>query len=106
MLEFHFEGDPAKAASNRAKHRTTFEQASHARRKARLREQPMSESIDFSRGERGKFFREDAKRSLPVYLDEDIHRYLSERAASKGVELSQMVNEILQQDINLIEAVK
>ena len=31
------------------------------------------ESIDFARGERGKFYRPDAKLSIPVHLDEQAH---------------------------------
>lgn len=66
----------------------------------------MKEEYDFSKGERGKFFREDAKLNLPVYLDDEIQSYLQERARSKGVEVAQLVNEMLKQDIKLIEAVK
>ena len=60
----------------------------------------------FSKGERGKFFRENAKLNLPVYLDDEVQSYLQERARSKGVEVAQLVNEMLKQDIKLIEAVK
>lgn len=66
----------------------------------------MKQEYDFSKGERGKFFRKNATLNLPVYLDEEVQSYLQERARSKGVELAQLVNEILKQDIKLIEAVK
>ncbi len=66
----------------------------------------MKEEYDFSKGERGKFFHENAKLNLPVYLDDEIQSYLQERARSKGVEVAQLVNEMLRQDIKLIEAVK
>ena len=66
----------------------------------------MKEEYDFSKGERGKFFRENAKLNLPVYLDDEVRSYLQERARSKGVEVAQLVNEMLRQDIKLIEAVK
>ena len=66
----------------------------------------MKEEYDFSKGERGKFFRENAKLNLPVYLDEEVQSYLQERARSKGVEVAQLVNEMLRQDIKLIEVVK
>jgi len=48
----------------------------------------------------------NAKLNLPVYLDEEVQSYLQERARSKGVEVAQLVNEMLRQDIKLIEAVK
>ncbi|HID44869.1 MAG TPA: hypothetical protein EYP34_03825 [Chromatiaceae bacterium] len=66
----------------------------------------MKQEYDFSKGERGKFFRENARLNLPVYLDEEVQNYLQERAKSKGVEVAQLVNEMLRQDIKLIEAVK
>lgn len=66
----------------------------------------MKEEYDFSKGERGKFYRENARLNLPVYLDDEVQSYLQERARSKGVEVAQLVNEILRQDIKLIEAVK
>ncbi len=66
----------------------------------------MKQEYDFSKGERGKFFRENAKLNLPVYLDDEVQRYLQERARSTGVEVAQLVNEMLRQDIKLIEAVK
>jgi len=66
----------------------------------------VSEGYDFSKGERGKFFRKNAKLNLPVYLDDEIQSYLQERAKSKGVAVAQLVNEMLRQDIKLIEEVK
>ena len=66
----------------------------------------MKQEYDFSKGERGKFFRENAKFDLPVYPDEDVHRHLQERARSKGMEIARLVNEMLRQDIERIEAVK
>ena len=66
----------------------------------------MKEEYDFSKSERGKFFRKHARLNLPVYLDEEVQDYLQERARSKGVEVAELVNEMLRQDIKLIEAVK
>jgi hypothetical protein len=61
---------------------------------------------DFSKGERGKFFRPDSEMRLPIYLDADIQRYLAERAADKGVPLGEMVNRLLKREIQIIESVK
>ncbi|MCP4041491.1 MAG: hypothetical protein GY731_05965 [Gammaproteobacteria bacterium] len=66
----------------------------------------MKQEYNFSKGEQGKFYHENAKLNLPVYLDEEVQSYLQERAGSKGVEITQLVNEMLKQDIKLIEAVK
>lgn len=66
----------------------------------------MKREYDFSKGERGKFYRPDAVFNVPVYLDNEVLTYLSERARSKGIEVSQLINDILRRDIDLIEAVK
>lgn len=66
----------------------------------------MKPEYDFSKSERGKFFRENARLDLPIYLDEEVQRYLKERARLKGVDVAQLVNEMLRHDIKLIEAVK
>ncbi len=66
----------------------------------------MRQEYDFSKGERGKFFRQGGKLQLPVYLDEEVQAYLSVRAQSKGVDVGHMVNEMLKWDIELIETVK
>ncbi|MEA2601025.1 MAG: hypothetical protein QOF89_2017 [Acidobacteriota bacterium] len=66
----------------------------------------MKREYDFSQGERGKFYQPDAKLNIPIYLDKEILAYLSEKARSKGVEVGQLINEILRRDIDLFEAVK
>jgi hypothetical protein len=66
----------------------------------------MKPEYDFSKGERGKFFRQDAELRLPIYLDSDVQAYLAERAAQKGVPLTEMVNGLLKQEIQMIESVK
>jgi len=66
----------------------------------------MKDEYDFSKGTRGKFYRPDAKLALPVYPDHEVQSYLAQRAAQRGVELSELVNELLRKDIELIEAGK
>jgi hypothetical protein len=66
----------------------------------------MNDEYDFSKGERGKFHRSGARMNLPVYLDEEVLRYLRERAEAKGVSLSDLVNDLLRRDIDIIQAVK
>ncbi len=66
----------------------------------------MREEYDFSKGERGKFYNASAQFNLPVYLEVDVQDYFTAKAKSKGIELNQMVNELLKNDIALIEGVK
>lgn len=66
----------------------------------------MKDHYDFSKGVRGKFYRSDAVFRLPIYLDEDVEKYLAAKADAKGVELSDLVNDLLKREIGIIEAVK
>ena len=43
---------------------------------------------------------------MPIYLGADVQRYLTERAAEKGVPLGEMVNGLLKHEIQIIESVK
>ena len=66
----------------------------------------MQNEYDFSNAQRGKFFRKDAVLELPIYLDPQVRDYLAARAKDKGIEVNQLVNELLKRDIELIETAK
>ena len=66
----------------------------------------MKSEYDFSNAERGKFFRKNASLELPVYLEAGVRDNLTERAKAKGVDVSDLVNDLLKRDIELIEAAK
>ena len=66
----------------------------------------MKQEYDFSKAKRGKFYRPDVKMNLPVYLDDEVKEYLTERAKAKSIGLSEMVNDLLKKDIAMIEGVK
>lgn len=66
----------------------------------------MKTEYDFSKAERGKFYRKNAKFNLPVYLDDEVIEYFSALAASKGVAMEDILNDLLKKDIALIEVVK
>jgi hypothetical protein len=66
----------------------------------------MPDEIDFSKGARGKFFTSAAQIHLPVYLDAEVQAYLSERANARGIDVGQLVNDLLKKDIELIEAAR
>jgi hypothetical protein len=62
--------------------------------------------IDFSKDVHGKFFKPGARLSLPVYLEAEVRDYLAARAKARGIEVGQLVNELLKKDIELIEAAR
>ena len=55
----------------------------------------MKEEYDFSKAERGKFYRPGAKLNLPIYLEEDVREYAVEKARSLGVAVGQFVGDVL-----------
>ncbi|MBE0470801.1 MAG: hypothetical protein IBX55_15005 [Methyloprofundus sp.] len=65
----------------------------------------MKDEYDFSNAQRGRFYHADAQLKLPVYLDQDIENWFSEKAKLKGVNLQSLINELLRKDISLIQEV-
>lgn len=65
----------------------------------------MKEQYDFSQGVRGKFHQSGAVFHLPVYLDEQVQSYLAAKAEAKGIDLSDLVNDLLRREIEIIRAV-
>jgi hypothetical protein len=64
----------------------------------------MKDEYDFSKAERGRFYRADAVLVPPVHLDPEVLAFLSARAEARGISLSELVNALLKKDIELIEA--
>ena len=60
----------------------------------------MKPEYDFSRAQRERHFAgTDAAFHIPVYLEQDVQAFLMEKAASKGVPLDRLVNDLLKGDI-------
>jgi hypothetical protein len=66
-------------------------------------DEDMPNEIDFSQSVRGKFYRSGMKLNLPVYLDEELQIRLTNLARTKGVDLSDLINDVLKKDLELIE---
>lgn len=64
----------------------------------------MKDEYDFSKGQRGKFFRAGAELSPPVRLDGEVRDFLLSRAEAKGRSLDEIVNELLREDIRRLKA--
>jgi hypothetical protein len=64
----------------------------------------MKDGYDFSKAERGLFYRKGAILASPVRLDPEVLAFLTARAEARGIPLSDLVNELLKKHIELIEA--
>jgi hypothetical protein len=63
----------------------------------------MKREYDFSKAERGKFYRKGAELRLPIYLDAKLQSQLERMALKKGKELSEVVNQLVRKEVELLE---
>jgi hypothetical protein len=66
----------------------------------------MKNEHDFTKGERGRFYRKDAALAPPIHLAPDVLAFLTARAEADKVSVSELVNTILKKNIESIEAAK
>jgi len=62
----------------------------------------MKHKYDFSKAERGKFYRRGAKLILPIYLDATLQKQLEPFARSQGKRIGDVVNDILKNQVQLL----
>jgi len=63
----------------------------------------MKDEYDFSKGVRGKFYREDANFNLPIYLDSELQSFIAKIAKEQQSTMTKIVNNLLFKDKELIE---
>lgn len=59
----------------------------------------MKKEYNFSKGERGKFYRPDVELNIPVYLESDVAKVVRERARKRDLSVEALVNDWLRKDI-------
>ena len=55
----------------------------------------MKKEYDFSKGERGRFYRHGTTVNLPVYLDKENYAFVDEVARRKRLDVSTVVNQLI-----------
>ena len=65
----------------------------------------MKKEYDFSKGKRGKFYRQDAELYLPIYIEPDMMVALRKFSKNKGVDVETIVNEWIKKDISIVETI-
>jgi hypothetical protein len=65
----------------------------------------MKARYDFSKAERGKFYRPDAVFRFPIYLDADVEESISRIATERDGDIQKLVNEWLRASIKVVESV-
>jgi len=59
----------------------------------------MKKEYDFSKGERGKFYRPGVELNIPVYLEPDVAKVVRQRATKSDASIGAVVNQWLRSDI-------
>jgi len=63
----------------------------------------MKKEYDFSKGVRGKFHRRGLVLRLPIYLDSKLQNRVAAIARKKGKDISEVVNEVVKREIDLVQ---
>jgi hypothetical protein len=77
-----------------------------------MKDQPIDDvdmpaEIDFSKGIRGlHHILPGAKVLMPASIERSVWEYFSDKAEQRGVELSELLTEVLRRDIEINEALK
>lgn len=66
----------------------------------------MKKEYDFSKGQRGKFYKEDAVFLTPIYLEPENESFFKKLAQKQNIDLSKLINNLLFKDKELIELAK
>lgn len=59
----------------------------------------MKKEYDFSKGERGKFFRPDVELNIPVYLEPQVAKAVREYARKRRTTMGSLVNAWLRKNL-------
>ena len=63
----------------------------------------MKKEYDFSKAERGRFYKKDAKLRFPVYLDAKLQSLVEDLAKRTGRDFGDVVNRIVEKEVELID---
>jgi hypothetical protein len=66
----------------------------------------MKDQYDFSKAERGKFHRPDAKLNIPVYLESEVQDFVDKIAQAKQSDTSTVVNQLLRSDMDIAKVLR
>jgi len=127
QFEHRFEWDPVKALRNIREHKVSFERAAtvfldpnamsifdavHSEEEERWVTLGidragtllvMKSHYDFSKAERGKFYRKGARLQLSIYLDSQLQQRLERIAQKNGQDLGDVVSTLLAKEVELLE---
>ncbi len=66
----------------------------------------MKKEYDFSKGERGKFYKPEIELNIPIYLNPENLSFVKSIAEKKNTDLSSVVNTLIKTDIQIAEIIE
>ena len=63
----------------------------------------MKREYNFSRAQRGKFYKKGAELVLPIYLESKLQSQLQRIAQKTGKDVGEVVNELVRKEVEVIE---
>ena len=66
----------------------------------------MRDEYDFSKAERGRFYKPGLKLNIPVYLDEDVQAVVEAIAEKRSTDLSNVVNQLLRANTQISDTLQ
>ena len=63
----------------------------------------MKKEYDFSKGERGKFFKEDIILNYPIYLEPENLKFIQDIADKSKSDINKIVNDLIKNNIRLVK---
>ncbi len=63
----------------------------------------MKKEYDFSKAERGKFYRKGAKLRLPIYLDPKVQSQLERIARREGKDIEELVTQLVKKELDSLQ---
>ena len=67
---------------------------------------PLDREIDFSMGVSGKYCRPGMRLRIPIYLEETLLGRLAEIAERRGINLDDLVSDLLRRDLGILDALR
>ena len=69
-------------------------------------ESDMEKEYNFSKAEKGKFYKPNTKLNIPIYLDDEAFAFVNDIARKKNTDITCVVNQILHSDKVLAETIR
>lgn len=67
---------------------------------------PLDKEVNFEGGVRGKFYRAGMVVHVPVYLEESVLNPLTEIAQRKGMQVSDLISDVLKRELAIAEVLR